>query len=181
MRDPGSSCSWGANPPKSLFKKGKVAVCPSGFSPAPSSGSVSWSPPSTDIISPEKFSRSSSESPISLIMSSTCLMPRSLAHFRQSPSLVEVSFSIFVIKITATFFLQRLQSVGFINSTSSFQRGSGNVKSRVARANQKHGAIGTGNRLIGAHDVHAMVIDPKLSVKDLHALLCEDRSIALTG
>ena len=60
-------------------------------------------PPKAFIISLDRPSRSSSVMPIFCIISSTGLMPSSLAHLRQSPSLLVVPPSSFWIKMTATF------------------------------------------------------------------------------
>ena len=95
--------------PNRRFMCGKVAVrLPISSSSSSSSGCI------RDIISPFRLSRSSSVMPMRSTISSTCLMPRSFAHFRQSPSFVLLPFSTLVIKITATFFLHLLHSVGFI-------------------------------------------------------------------
>ena len=65
-------------------------------------------------ISEFRVSSSSSEMPMRFIMSSTWGRPRSRAHLRQRPSLTVWPFSIREMKTTATFFLQREQSVGCI-------------------------------------------------------------------
>ena len=62
------------------------------------------------------YVQATSEMPMRSTMSSTCLIFSSRAHFRHRPSFVLTPFSTFVIKITAMFFLHRLQMVGFISS-----------------------------------------------------------------
>ena len=108
---------------KRRFKNGNVAVLPSSSSASVSgaSESASASPPSMPMLpsisatSPVRLSRSASEMPSFSIISSTGLMCSSRAQRRHSPSLWDSPFSIRVIKITATFFLQREQSVGCID------------------------------------------------------------------
>ena len=107
-------------PPKSRFRKGKVAVLPLSSSSSPSSLACATSPsssapPKACIISLLRFSRSSGVMPIRFIMSSTCGRPSWAAHFRQRPSLTGSPFSfIREINTTATFFLHLEQSVGCI-------------------------------------------------------------------
>ena len=103
--------------PKSLFKNGKVAVLPSS-SESESLFSMSISPsalPRASIISFVRPSSSSSDRPILFITSSTGFMCSSRAHLRQRPSFFVRPPSSLVMNITATFFLQREQSVGCIS------------------------------------------------------------------
>ena len=109
--------------PKSLLRKGKVAVFPSASSPSSSLSSIGRSSPvslSMPIISLVIASSSSSEIPSFVIRSSTGFMPSSFAHLRQRPSLTEFSPSIFVTKMTAIFLLHLLHKVGCIVCYQSF-------------------------------------------------------------
>ena len=85
----------------------------------PASPSMPSAPPKADIISLVRPSRSSSLMPIFFIISSTGLIPSSLAHLRQRPSFLVSPPSMRVTKITATFLWQREQSVGCIRNSFS--------------------------------------------------------------
>ena len=120
-----ASCAGGGFWLKRRLRNGKVAVLPSSSSvsasEASASASAAPSPPSMPMLpsisatSPVRLSRSASEMPSFSIISSTDLMCSSRAQRRHRPSLWDSPFSIRVIKITATFFLQREQSVGCID------------------------------------------------------------------
>ena len=75
-------------------------------------------PPKACIISSLMASKSSSVMPMRRIISFTWGSPRSLAHFKQRPSLTVFPFSSFEMNTTATRFLHLLQRVGCISITS---------------------------------------------------------------